>query len=93
MIGAIVVKAGDAPERVFTALFTIGRAGQLRLSDQHASLVHAVVAPDGDDWFIHDQGSANGTLVNGLKIWGAHPLSRGDTATIGRTTVIFVPTP
>jgi pSer/pThr/pTyr-binding forkhead associated (FHA) protein len=43
------------------------------ISRNHAELK----IEDGVLW-VHDLGSSNGTLVNGVRINGSHPLSHGD---------------
>jgi serine phosphatase RsbU (regulator of sigma subunit) len=39
---------------------------------------HAVVTRDGGGFFVEDQGSRNGTIVNGVKIGGRTKLNEGD---------------
>ena len=45
---------------------------------------HAMLTFRGRSWFIEDQGSTNGTYVNGHRIDRAVALSFGDELTIGR---------
>lgn len=57
------------------------------LDDEYASGRHARIFPRGDSWFVEDQGSRNGTTVNGVQITGAVPVESGAVIRIGRTTL------
>lgn len=59
----------------------------LQLQDQYVSGVHSKVFARGDDFFIEDAGSTNGTIVNRKKITAATRIRRGDTVQIGRTVM------
>ncbi|HEU4330854.1 MAG TPA: FHA domain-containing protein [Lapillicoccus sp.] len=67
----------------------IGRGPEctLVLDDEFASSRHARVFPRAEGWFVEDQGSRNGTSVNGVKITGAVPVESGAVVRIGRTTL------
>lgn len=54
------------------------------VEDDFASANHAMLTFRGRSWFIEDQGSTNGTYVNGHRIERAVALSYGDELTIGR---------
>jgi pSer/pThr/pTyr-binding forkhead associated (FHA) protein len=41
----------------------------------------------GDDYWVEDLGSTNGTFVNGRKIDGAVPVRRGDRVQVGRSVL------
>ena len=48
------------------------------LTDDHAvSRAHAVLEPIGSGWSVRDLGSANGTTVNGERIWAERRLETG----------------
>ena len=49
---------------------------------------HARFSLMGQNLFIEDLGSTNGTLVNGAEI-ATHPLREGDRITIGMTNFVF----
>jgi pSer/pThr/pTyr-binding forkhead associated (FHA) protein len=51
------------------------------------SQVHARVFRRGDEYWVEDLGSTNGTLVNGRKINGPVPVRRGDRVQIGRSVL------
>jgi hypothetical protein len=69
---------------------TIGRAPGCAValpSDTFVSQVHARVFRRGDDYWVEDLGSTNGTSVNGRKLVGAVPLRRGDRVQVGRSVL------
>jgi pSer/pThr/pTyr-binding forkhead associated (FHA) protein len=56
--------------------------------DSTVSRRHAVIALDGGGHVIRDQGSSNGTFVNGARVAEA-PLRPGDEVSIGGTRFRF----
>ena len=54
------------------------------VEDDFVSSNHAMLTFRGRSWFIEDQGSTNGTYVNGHRIDRPVALSFGDELTIGR---------
>lgn len=54
------------------------------VEDEFASASHAMLTFRGRSWFIEDQGSTNGTYVNGHRIDRPVALSYGDEIMIGR---------
>jgi pSer/pThr/pTyr-binding forkhead associated (FHA) protein len=54
------------------------------VEDDFVSASHAMLTFRGRSWFIEDQGSTNGTYVNGHRIDRPVALSSGDELTIGR---------
>jgi pSer/pThr/pTyr-binding forkhead associated (FHA) protein len=54
------------------------------VEDDFASANHAMLTFRGRSWFIEDQGSTNGTYVNGHRIDRPVALSFGDELGIGR---------
>jgi sigma-B regulation protein RsbU (phosphoserine phosphatase) len=70
---------------------TIGRAAtnDIVLSDQYSSGLHAVIAPTDRGYALIDQGSKNGTFVNGRRVTGEIDLARGDEILIGSTSFFF----
>ncbi len=60
------------------------------LTDDHAvSRAHAVLEPIGSGWSVRDLGSANGTTVNGERIWAERRLETGDEIRVGRSLLVF----
>ncbi len=70
---------------------TIGRASSndIVLSDQYSSGLHAVIAPTEKGYVLIDQGSKNGTFVNGRRVNGEIDLARGDEILVGSTRFYF----
>jgi pSer/pThr/pTyr-binding forkhead associated (FHA) protein len=54
------------------------------VEDDFVSANHAMLTFRGRSWFIEDQGSTNGTYVNGTRIDRRVALSFGDELTVGR---------
>ena len=54
------------------------------IDDDFVSGTHAMLTFRGRSWFIEDQGSTNGTYVNGHRIDRPVAMSFGDELTIGR---------
>src|SRR2546421_9594740 len=70
---------------------TIGRSARndLCIPDPFASRVHAEVRHEGDEYFLQDLGSANGTLYNGAVVEAPITLVRGGRIQIGETEIVF----
>jgi len=71
-------------------IVTMGRLSDCTISfdDPNISREHASIRPDGDGFVLSDNGSTNGTMVNGVAIT-AHRLVDGDRIDIGATTIEF----
>jgi hypothetical protein len=71
---------------------TIGRDGGARilLNDISVSRRHATIERDGDHCLITDQGSLNGTYLNGQRIASSCRLTHGDTLQIGMFRIAFL---
>lgn len=78
-----------------TAPTTIGRSNQcvVVIHDALASRVHASVYRLNDEFFIKDDGSKNGTVVNRGFVFRDAKLVAGDEITIGATCFLFVREP
>lgn len=65
---------------------TLGRDvnSTIYLDDEFASATHAALTFRGRAWYAEDQGSTNGTWVNGHRIQRPVALSFGDELTVGR---------
>jgi sigma-B regulation protein RsbU (phosphoserine phosphatase) len=59
------------------------------LSDQFSSGRHAVIFPTTEGYAIEDQGSKNGTFLNGTCLAGQTLLTDGDEIMIGSTRILF----
>ncbi len=76
--------SGRAKERLLHEgdRLTIGRSADsdIQIAEAHISREHAVVACKDGAFTIDDVGSANGTFVNGVQVYGANPIAIGDEA-------------
>lgn len=71
---------------------TIGRSRSctIPLADRYLSRTHAEITRVGDDWFVTDSGSVNGTYLNGQRLAEATALRPGDVITIGDNEIIVM---
>src|SRR5262249_54778525 len=77
----LVVEGSNAGERaeLADAPILIGRGtdAAIRLDDDYVSTRHARIAASGDQWFVEDLGSTNGTYIGTVR------LSQPTTLTLG----------
>ena len=71
-------------------LVTMGRLPECTISfdDPNISRQHASIRPEGDGFVLTDDGSTNGTRVNGVAVT-SHRLHDGDRIEVGATTLEF----
>ena len=85
-----ITEGANAGERaeLDQAPILIGRGSDaaIRLDDDYVSTRHARVASSGDEWFVEDLGSTNGTWVNQHRVGRRVELHRGDWLQIGETS-------
>ena len=86
-----VSSGSNAGERVDLdrAPILIGRGpdAAIRLDDDYVSTRHARIAASGDQWFVEDLGSTNGTYVGTVRITQPTTLSLGTQVRIGKTVL------
>ena len=72
--------------RVSGETFTVGRKSDrdFCLSDGTVSGCHAEFRAEGENLILHDSGSTNGTLVNGVRIYNPTVLQDGDIVYFGQ---------
>jgi serine phosphatase RsbU (regulator of sigma subunit) len=70
---------------------TIGRSARsdVCIPDAFASRLHAEVVQEGDGFWLHDLGSANGTKFNGAPVKQPFPMHSGGEIQIGETKITF----
>src|ERR1700730_19268917 len=70
---------------------TIGRSSRndICISDPFASRLHAEIRRENDQVMLVDNGSANGTFVNGQRVTGLLPLHIVDIVRIGETEIEY----
>ena len=85
----VIVEGGNKGEAVSLdeAPLLIGRGNDaaIRLDDDYVSTRHARIASSGDQWFVEDLGSTNGTYVGTSRITQATAIQLGTQVRIGKT--------
>jgi pSer/pThr/pTyr-binding forkhead associated (FHA) protein len=85
----LVVDGANAGERaeLSEAPILIGRGADaaIRLDDDYVSTRHARIAASGDQWFVEDLGSTNGTYIGSARITQPTTLTLGTQVRIGKT--------
>jgi two-component system NtrC family sensor kinase len=61
----------------------------VELSDSTISRNHLKFRQDGQDWYLEDLGSANGTFLNGMKLTRPMPVKLGDQIRCGQSLLVF----
>ena len=66
---------------------TIGRSSSntIVLDNGYVSTEHAIITRRGDQWWLEDMGSRNGTLLNEMPLGEAAVISVGDVIAVGQT--------
>jgi pSer/pThr/pTyr-binding forkhead associated (FHA) protein len=86
----LIVVEGDnvgARAELSQAPLLIGRGSDaaIKLDDDYVSTRHARVAASGDEWFVEDLGSTNGTYVGAARITQPTTIGLGVQVRIGKT--------
>jgi len=70
---------------------SVGRSedNDLALPDPFSSGHHALILPKDGGFALRDNGSKNGTFLNGKKIQGEADLKKGDEILVGSTRLIY----
>jgi hypothetical protein len=70
---------------------TLGRSRQcdIVLSDPNVSRQHAEIRPRGGSWVLIDNGSTNGSRINGRQVESPEVVRPGDEIELGSTTLRF----
>jgi pSer/pThr/pTyr-binding forkhead associated (FHA) protein len=87
----LVVDGANQGERaeLADAPILIGRGNDaaIRLDDDYVSTRHARIAASGDQWFVEDLGSTNGTYIGSARITQPTTLPLGTQVRIGKTVL------
>lgn len=85
----MVVQGANAGTRVELdgrpILIGRGTDAAIRLDDDYASTRHARIAASGEQWFVEDLGSTNGTYVGSARVSQPTTLTLGSQVRIGKT--------
>jgi hypothetical protein len=76
------VPLGDDP-----ILLGRGTDASIRLDDDYVSTRHARFATNGEQWFVEDVGSTNGTYIGSQRITSPVPVGIGIQVRLGKTVV------
>jgi hypothetical protein len=76
------VPLGDGP-----VLLGRGTDAAIRLDDDYVSTRHARFATNGEQWFVEDLGSTNGTYLGSQRITAPVPIEPGVQVRLGKTIV------
>jgi pSer/pThr/pTyr-binding forkhead associated (FHA) protein len=76
------VPLGDEP-----ILLGRGTDAAIRLDDDYVSTRHARFATNGEEWFVEDLGSTNGTYVGSQRVSTPVPVGIGIQVRLGKTIV------
>ncbi len=93
--GRLRIIANEAEHPVVNTTFplmpvtSIGRApgNTIVLPDGYASAEHALITRRDGKWWLEDQGSRNGTLLNDVRLEGTAVISAGDVIAVGGTVL------
>src|SRR6478672_11301633 len=96
-IGVVRIEEGKEAGRVYQMhkeTLSIGRSREsdIFLEDLAVSRLHAsIISMGNNNYALRDEGSANGTKVNGMPVnkYQPHPLQEGDKIQLGQTVLIF----
>jgi len=85
------VRGGAAERLPLRTVSTLGRdaGNDVVVNDDAASARHAIVELADGVWWIEDQRSTNGTLLNGARIGRRERIRDGDVVDIGRVSLRF----
>jgi pSer/pThr/pTyr-binding forkhead associated (FHA) protein len=85
----VVTEGSNVGERadLDQAPILIGRGSDaaIRLDDDYVSTRHARIAASGDQWFVEDLGSTNGTYIGTVRITQPTTITLGTQVRIGKT--------
>jgi pSer/pThr/pTyr-binding forkhead associated (FHA) protein len=85
----LVTEGANAGERadLAAAPVLIGRGSDaaIRLDDDYVSTRHARIAASGDQWYVEDLGSTNGTYIGTVRITQPTTITLGTQVRIGKT--------
>ncbi len=95
--GFVRIEEGKEPGRVYEVSkesLSIGRSREsdIFLEDLAVSRLHASIISQGNNnYALRDEGSANGTKVNGQPVnkYQPYPLQEGDKIQLGQTVLVF----
>jgi Protein of unknown function (DUF3662)/Inner membrane component of T3SS, cytoplasmic domain len=90
--GSVEARGGERAYPLTQPVTIVGRGhdADLRLPDPGVSRQHVRLEVVGDEVFITDLGSTNGTTIDGAALTGPTLLGSGQRIVVGTTTLVFV---
>ena len=96
-LGYVRIEEGKEPGKIYEVRkesLSIGRSREsdIFLEDLAVSRLHAsIISMGGGNYALRDEGSANGTKVNGQTVnkYQPYPLQEGDKIQLGQTVLVF----
>jgi pSer/pThr/pTyr-binding forkhead associated (FHA) protein len=82
---------GERREIPVQGTVTIGRSktSSIPINDLMLSRSHTLIYSEGDQFFVRDMNSRNGTFVNGILLHGPQALKSGDRIRVGPAYLTF----
>lgn len=68
-----------------------GTDAAIRLNDDYVSTRHTRFVTNGDQWFVEDVGSTNGTYIGNQRVTSPEPIAIGVPVRLGKTIVELRP--
>ncbi|MBN2303571.1 MAG: FHA domain-containing protein [Anaerolineae bacterium] len=89
----LIVRRGPQPNKIYEldkSTITIGRdiTNDIVINDPEVSRHHCRLTQGGGGFTVEDNGSTNGTFVNGQRLQGAYPLQYNDMLGLGETVTL-----
>jgi pSer/pThr/pTyr-binding forkhead associated (FHA) protein len=89
----LVIRSGPNVGKVFDLTmneYTIGRdiSNDIVINDAEVSRQHARLTLQGENFVLEDNGSTNGTFVDGQRIMGPHVLRPGEVILLGENVTL-----
>ena len=91
----ILIQGSDGQSKTYQLTgdrITLGRSSTTELcfaEDAGLSRQHMALEREGDEWYVQDLGSKNGTQVNNIPLKGKLKLKSGDRITAGHLVIIY----
>ncbi|HET7174100.1 MAG TPA: FHA domain-containing protein [Nocardioidaceae bacterium] len=83
-------KGASAPLEDGPILLGRGADATIRLDDDYVSTRHARFVPHGDDWYVEDLGSTNGTYIGSQRITSPMVVAIGVQVRLGKSVAELV---
>ena len=87
--GTLQIGEREIPLRMLSPNIGRDSKADISLDDPTISYIHAQLVRQGNDVYLRDLGSRNGTFVNGKRISVPHLLAHGDVIKLGNASLVF----